>query len=371
MVIAINTKYFLELYQQDFSRFIYECVSRIAIQNPEHKFIFFSDTEFNSSFNFPKNIIPVVPKFKAILPGIFYRIKIISLLKKYQADIFLNADGFCSLFAGVPQCFIVQEPKCFFDKRFTKKNQLFLYKKLMSFFLKKAEMIITESHFSKEYLIKKYKTNNDKIDVVYNRPGDFLAPLEWEEREKIKSQYAGGNEYFIFYGDASLPDLLNLLKGFSHFKKWQKSNMQLLIIEKNKLPVNFTKNLNSFKYKADVKLLYNLSHNELTKIIAASYSMIYFPVYENFKSWPLEVMSCRVPVITSKINSVNEMCSDAILYVDFNDFSDIAEKLTLIFKDEKLRKQLIEKGIKCIEKYNPEKTSELLWHCLLKARPSE
>ena len=208
-----------------------------------------------------------------------------------------------------------------------------------------------------------------KNDVIYTAVSDFSKPIEWEEKRKIKAQYAGGNEYFIFYGDTSQQNiLLNLLKAFSHFKKWQKSSMQLFIMIKDGLPKDFSDSLKLFKYRKDVKLLNSLPGNELAKVTAAAYSMIYLPLYESFSMLAaLQAMKCNIPVITGNAGAMPEICGDAALYVNFNDPANIAEKLMLIFKDEKLRQELIEKGKEEVQKYNWDKTTGLLWHSILKA----
>ena len=43
---------------------------------------------------------------------------------------------------------------------------------------------------------------------------------------------------------------------------------------------------------------------------------------------------------------------------------DIAEKMMLIFKDEKLRKELIEKGNVQVQKYNWEKSAFAAWQLI-------
>ncbi|MEO6455669.1 MAG: glycosyltransferase [Ginsengibacter sp.] len=368
MVIAVNTDYFLKAYQQDYLKFIYGCFNRIAKQQPQHTFIFIANTPFDISFNFSNNsALIVVPGFKAI-SGILYKIKLACILKQYKADVLLNSDGFFTLFTKIPQCAIVYYPHCLSNKDFIKKNHLFVYKKFMFRFLKQAKVIVTESQVSKKYISQHYKTGFQKIDVIYNSISDSFAVIEWQEKEKIKAEYAGGNEYFVFKGDTlSQNILLNLLKAFSHFKKWQKSSMQLLILNKNNLDNGFIESLKLFKYRKEIKLLNNLPGDELEKVISGSYCMIYFPLCENFEIIPLMAMGYSIPVITSSTEAMQEIFNDAALYCNYNDYSDIAERLISIFKDEKLRQHLIERGREEIQKYNLEKVSDMLWCSLLKA----
>jgi len=66
-------------------------------------------------------------------------------------------------------------------------------------------------------------------------------------------------------------------------------------------------------------------------------------------------------------SSMEEIAKDAALYADAKNFEDIAGKMMLIYKDEKLRKELIEKGKIIAARYSWQRTAELLWQSILKA----
>jgi glycosyltransferase involved in cell wall biosynthesis len=73
-----------------------------------------------------------------------------------------------------------------------------------------------------------------------------------------------------------------------------------------------------------------------------------------------------VPVLTSEKTSMQEVAGDAGLYFDANDHPDVADKMMQIYKDEDLRKQLIEKGKLIAEKYDWERSADLFWDIILK-----
>lgn len=59
---------------------------------------------------------------------------------------------------------------------------------------------------------------------------------------------------------------------------------------------------------------------------------------------PLEANALGCPVAVSNIYGMFEQLGDAALYVDPNDVNDIAEKIYIIWTNDKLRQQLIENG---------------------------
>ena len=110
-----------------------------------------------------------------------------------------------------------------------------------------------------------------------------------------------------------------------------------------------------------------LSEDDLVKITAAAYALVYPSLLEGFGVPVLEAMKCNVPVITSLGSSMEEIAKDAALYADAKNFEEIAGKMMLIYKDEKLRKELIEKGKIIAARYSWQRTAELLWQSILKA----
>ena len=201
---------------------------------------------------------------------------------------------------------------------FVKRREQFFYKKFTPKFLKKAKKIVAFSEFEKGDIIKQFKTDPDKIEVIYNGVDENCKPINFEERESIKEKYAEGNEYFIYSGIISpQKNLVNLLKAFSAFKKRQRSKMQLIIAGKpGKKYEEFVESLRLYRFKKEVKLLENLSSEELLKISASAYAMVYPSLYEKTAIPLLEAMKGEVPVITSSTSALPEICGDAALYAD-------------------------------------------------------
>ncbi len=189
------------------------------------------------------------------------------------------------------------------------------------------------------------------------------------EREQIKEKYTSGNEYFLYTGEITpRSNLINLLKAFSAFKKRQKSGMQLLISsEKDAQNAEFITSLASYKFREEVRLLTNLPREENSRIIASSYAMIYVPHFENFGTSLLEAMKCEVPAITSSTGMMAEISADAALYASPENFKEIAVKMMLLFKDEKLRKDLIINGRKQVQKFDWDNSAKEIWDGIKKA----
>ena len=204
--------------------------------------------------------------------------------------------------------------------------------------------------------------------MAYTAASNNFKPSAWQQKDAVKEKYTEGLEYFLHTGPVNTgSNLITLLKAFSFFKKRQKSNMQLLLASKSVVTdKEFIKSLASYKYRDEVKLLDNLSEENIAQITAAAYALIYPSFYNACGTSLLHAMQSDIPVITGNNTAMPEICGDAALYINPNDFNDIAEKMMLLFKDEDLRNQLIIKGRHQAGMYNWDKTADKVWGIILK-----
>ncbi|MEO7984234.1 MAG: glycosyltransferase family 1 protein [Bacteroidota bacterium] len=372
MIIAVNTRFLLRDHLEGVGYFINESFKRITQNHPEHQFIFIFDRPYDKRFIVGKNVKAVVTGPAArhpLLWKFWYDIKVPAVLRKYKADIFVSCDGFCSLRTKVPQCLVVHDLSFLHYPSFIKKSHFLFYKRYTPKFLNKAAIVATVSEFSKKDIMLQYKTDPSKIDIVFNGVKDIFRPLTEADKADTKNKYTDGKEYFLYAG-AIHPrkNLMNLLKAFSVFKKRQQTNMNLVLAGRLAWKYgSFKKSLSSYKYRNDVRLTGYAEEDELVRIIGSAYGMIYPSLFEGFGVPVLEAMRCDVPVITSAGSAMQEITKDAAIYADATSHTRIADKMMLLYKDENLRKELIQKGQLVAAEYDWDKTAALLWQSIEKA----
>jgi glycosyltransferase involved in cell wall biosynthesis len=372
MIIAINTRFLLRDHLEGVGYFIYETFKRITKNNPGHQFIFIFDRPYDKRFVFGENVKAIVTGPAArhpLLWKLWYDVKVPAVLRKYKADIFVSCDGFCSLRTKVPQCLVLHDLSFLHYPSFIKKSHLLFYKRYTPKFLGKATSVATVSEFSRQDIITQYKTGADKIDIVYNGVKEIFRPVSDEDKAATKNKYTEGKEYFVYAGSIHpRKNLMNLLKAFSVFKKRQQTNMKLVLTGRLAWKYeSFKESLKSYKYRNDVVMTGYVEETELVKIIGSAYGLIYPSLFEGFGVPVLEAMRCDVPVITSVNSAMQEIAKDAALYVDAANHTDIADKMMVLYKDENLRKELIQKGREVARQYSWDETADLLWQTILKS----
>lgn len=371
MHIVVNTIY-PKGYYPDNTSFTEQLFGYLAKKHPEHHFYFLIHKGNNHSYSTDANttIIPISNAVTNIVSlKIWGIVQLPLLLKKLKATVLVQPYGFCSLTTNVPQMLMVSD-LLWMDKPQYLPRTIRLYHHLFGKQgIKKATQIITFSDFIKQSLINQYPIATEKVSFVYGTTSPFYQPITFEQKQQTKDGYADGREYFLFTGGNNPKNnLVGLLKAFSLFKKWQKSNMKLLVagqITPQKGDV--LEKLSSYKYKDDVVILKGINEQQLVLITTAAYSFIFPSLSEGFAVPVLSALQCGVPVIATNLNTTTEIGGDGCLYASANDAEGIANQMKLIYRDEHFRASLIEKGLRQAAIHNWGKTGELFWDALLKA----
>ncbi len=357
MRIAINTRFLLKGKLEGIGWFTHEVVKRLVTTHPEHEFIFLFDRPYDPQFIYAGNITPVVlnpPARHPVLWYIWFEWSVKRALKQYKADMFISSDGFISLGSKVPALLVIHDLAFEHYPHHLPFKFRYYLRRYTPLFVQKAKHIVTVSAFTKNDLVKTYHTPAEKISVVYNGAHELYIPLPFNEKEKIREQYAGGCEYFVFAG-ALHPrkNVSRLLKAFAIFKRKQRSAMKLLIIGRFAWNAgDIETDIQNHPYRNDVVHYNYMQVEELSKVIAAAYAMTFVSLFEGFGIPILEAMRCKVPCIVSNCSSMPEVAGDAALLINPESEEDIAGAMITLYKDEHLRLQLAEKSILQAQKFH-------------------
>jgi glycosyltransferase involved in cell wall biosynthesis len=368
MNIAVNTRFFLQQ-PEGIGNFTREVFCLLATHHPGHRFYFLFDRPYAIGLTFPQNVHPIIlqpPARHPLLWKYWFDIKIPLALRKIKADVFVSPDGFCSLTASVPQCLVVHDLGFLHLPKAYQKSHLQFYRRFTPRFVKKAKTLVTVSEFSKADIIKQYSVAPEKIFVCYNGVRAEFAPTGFDQQVAAMDKYAGGKAYFLCIG-AIHPrkNLVNLLKGFSLFKKRLKTESKLVLAGRMAWKnAAFVELLSTYKYRDDVVLTGYVAGAEMPELVGGAYALVYPSLFEGFGVPVLEAMKSGVPVLTSAGTPMQEIAGDAALYFDPNNVADIGDKLMRIYKDENERKKLIEKGKTVAENYTWQRTANIVWQAI-------
>ncbi len=292
----------------------------------------------------------------------FYRVKLPSILNKIKADVVIDLNGIASPKIKIPQFIAVGQS--FFNKNV---KQL---KKIEKFALEHFES--SQKSATKTLIYSEQKEANEKIiakeklqPIPYTPPATFKT-FEWHEKIMVKAQHADNKEYFIaVIEDEAVNDFVLLLQGFSKFKKWQQSSMQLLILPKYEgFSGDITAKHQTYKYRDDVQLLDGIEEKEIASVVASASALVHITsTYPQL--FVLSVaMQCSLPVISFEDEDVKEYTGDAALFCVERSAGALGDVLIQFYKDENLQARLKEAAKKKAENLNRTAYQDKLWELL-------
>jgi len=279
-----------------------------------------------------------------------------------KPDVFFTPSHYAPRFSPVLTVISIMDlAYIHFPQMFAQKD-LYQLKNWTKYSIKKARTIITISEASKRDILKIYKVSEDKVVVVY--PGiramnNTLNPHVYPMQE-LKTKFAIRDKYLLFVGTLQpRKNITRLIEAFSLVRKAKKHDVQLVIVgRKGWLYEEILAAPDTYAVRADVKFLDFVSDDELGMLYEQAQCFVWPSLYEGFGLPILEAMQHDCPVITSNVSSMPEAGGDAALYVDPLDVKDIADKIEEVLSDKELRKKMIEKGKKQIEKFSWEKAAK-------------
>lgn len=370
MRIAVTAIFLQPNQLEGYGHYAHEVFGRLVKQHPEHEFIFLFDRAYDQKFVSAENITPLVVSPKARHPLSFkywYDVAAPLALLNKKVDVWIQPFGFAGLTTNIPQVLLVHDLAFLHYPQFIPWYHRRYYQWFTPRFLRKAQTVVTVSDYTRQDIIDTYQLPAEKIHVVKGAARHNFGPISWQEKEQVKDGYADGREYFLFTGGIHpRKNLLNLLKAFSLFKKWQHSNMKLLVAGRLAWQYDdvLTK-LKTYKYRNDVVLLDYVPEDQLAKLTAAAYALVYPSYFEGFGLPIIEAMQSEVPVITSDTSSMPETGGDAALYADPSDPDAIAKQMLNLYRDESLRARLITAGKEQAARFSWDIAAAKLWEVIL------
>jgi glycosyltransferase involved in cell wall biosynthesis len=213
--------------------------------------------------------------------------------------------------------------------------------------IRKAAKVITVSEHARADIIRHYPFAEGKVEVVHNAADPSFQPLDWTERQRAMDRYADGCAYFVVVGSIHpRKNLINLLKGYSIFKKRQRSNMKLVITGRLAWQHgDFEEMLSRYAYRSEVRLTGYLPSEEMPAVVGGAYALVYPSLWEGFGIPVVEAMQAGVPVLCSGNASMPEVAGEAGLFFDPLQPEDIAAQLSRVYKDEPGRSVMIRRGL--------------------------
>ncbi len=242
-------------------------------------------------------------------------------------------------------------PELFLQNSVSVKNKIsrFLYMFRVLINVHFCKQILTVSECSKKDIVKIYKINEKKIEVI---------PLGWQHFNDVDF-------------DENVLDKYNLISGeyfFSLGSRYEHKNFKWIVDaavnnENYKFVITGTNELSKsdayLNHNAPKNLIFTgyLSDEEVKTLMKCCKAFIQPSLYEGFGIPPMEAMSVGAKCVISKTGSLPEIYEDSVWYIDPNDYT----KNNL----DDIMKKKIKPNSYILKKYDWKMTAEKIKEILL------
>jgi len=213
-----------------------------------------------------------------------------------------------------------------------------------------SDRIVTISEFTKREIVDVYKVDEEKITVIH--PGldhKFFKPAEGKKRPII-----------LFLGTLEpRKNVVNLIRAYGMLPNREEYDLVIAGMRGWKYEEIFQK---VEELGLDDKVVFTgyVPDRQRSKLLQEAQVFVYPSFYEGFGMPVIEAQACGTAAITSDTPSLSEAAGKGALFVDPNDVEGLSQAMDKLLKSQKLRKELIGKGLKNARKYSWEKSARKL-----------
>ena len=112
-------------------------------------------------------------------------------------------------------------------------------------------------------------------------------------------------------------------------------------------------------YRISYENEFHISYKEVINWYVDGDILCFASTYEGFGLPIIEAQLLGIPVVTSNVGAMREVAGNSACLVDPSNEVDIRYGVVKVISDEQYRKDLIEKGLKNIQRFEPTKIAQM------------
>ena len=227
--------------------------------------------------------------------------------------------------------------------------------------MKRADIIVTDSEFSRTEIIRYFPEYRSKIRVVPCGVDcqKFRPCKNPDTIEKVKKSLEIDGDYFLYVGTIEPRKNLNrLIRAYKVFTRHVQNPPKLVLAGgKGWLCDDIFRIVEKLSLEKLVIFTEYVPAENMSPLMSGALAFVFPSLYEGFGMPPLEAMACGVPVLTSGEASLPEVTGNCAVICDACSVKSIAEGLYRLYRNPDLRENLSHKGIERAKNFTWEKSA--------------
>lgn len=238
------------------------------------------------------------------------------------------------------------------------------YRKVFKVATRKSQKILVPSTSVKQLLINEWNVAKEKIVITPEGvDDDILEAVEKigrEDSKKVLNKFKIKKPFIFYVGNAHPhKNIEGLIKVFRQLKDKYR-HLSLVLSGYDHF---FWQRLKEQNRHEGIIYTGFITDEELVALYKVAEAFVLPSFEEGFGIPVLEAMACSCPTVSSNAGSLPEVGGEAALYFNPASPDDMAEKISQVLDNGKLRKQMIKKGLKRYKNFSwkdlAEKTLEV------------
>ncbi|WP_337022322.1 MULTISPECIES: glycosyltransferase family 4 protein [unclassified Pantoea] len=268
-------------------------------------------------------------------------------LKKFRNSIFHSPNYY--LPPNVDHCVATfHDLSVFHWPQFHPAGRVHLMQKELRHTVKRAAMLITDSHYTKEELMEYFSLDENRISVAPLACNEQFYPRTEEQARTVLENYRLNWRRFFLYTGTIEPrkNILTLLRAYDRLPLTEKSKFPLVISgykgwENEELFRLFDKG----EREGWLRYLGFVPGKDLPVLFSAANCFLFPSIYEGFGLPVLEAMTSGTPVICSNATSLPEVAGDAALMHEPEDIDMLVHYMQMMIEDISARDRMMQSGL--------------------------
>ena len=373
MRIAIDARFLTHPQKGGFKTYSENLIRALAAVDQENEYLLYVDRPLD-----PQGLWPDRPNFRyrvvdAGLPlvGMPWReqVGLARQAARDRLDLFHAPSLTAPIYLGCPLIVTIHDVIWLFPEKFAQQAPRSVGRKVMEWYyrfvprlaVRRARLILTVSHAAKATIVQHLGLTGERVVVTQEAASDLFRQVEdVQALARIRQKYGLAACFILGIGSADpRKNLATLVQAYAALPAQLREQYQLVIVWTHSfLAAELAEQIERLGLTQRVRFLEQVSNEDLVLLYNAASLFVFPSRYEGFGLPPLEAMACGTPVVAANNSSLPEIVGDAALLTSAEEATPMAKLMAGLLTDERLRMDLVQKGLKQAASFSWEKCAQ-------------
>lgn len=244
------------------------------------------------------------------------------------------------------------------------------YRILLPRLAKRANLVVTDSYYSKIRIHQGFRISKEKIIVApCGVDREKFKPQSASRHDLVRRKYGLPKVYALYVG--TLEPRKNLRRLINAWARVEAEIQSLELVIAGVSGRSFQKCQDYGSASMRIKFVGYVADEDLPALYSGARMYILPSLYEGFGLTALEAMACGTPVIASSSTAIPEVVGAAGLSVSPLDEVAIGTAMVTLWREAGLNEDLAQRGLRRIRAFTWERTAALVQQALDLAREKQ